>query len=167
MAKNWYVSVGGVRTGPYQPDALRRLVASGRLGPSDLVWSEGMVEWVVASKIKGLFARSVPPPLPQQPSLPPPSPTPMPPVSGRGEPVAAQILSGASTDPTITGVCPKCGGRAWSGHVGCLLVLGIFLLFPIGLLLLLLPRKWKCLTCGYSYTSTNKPYGFHGSSLNL
>ena len=167
MAKSWYISVGGVRSGPHEPNALRNLVASGRLGPSDLVWSEGMTEWVAASKIKGLFGSSVPPPLPKHPPLPPLSPVPMSPVVGRGEPVAAQIPASASTDPAITGVCPKCGGRAWSGHVGCLLVLGMVLLFPIGLLLLLLPRKWKCLACGYSYTSTNKPYGFQGSSLNL
>jgi rubredoxin len=126
-----------------------------------------MAEWVAASKIKGLWGGAVPPPLPEEHSSPPLNPTAKLPVAGRGEPVAAQISAGASTDPAITGVCPKCGGRAWSGHVGCLLVFGVILLFPIGLLLLLLPRKWKCLECGYSYTSTNKPYGFHGSSLNL
>jgi len=70
MAAQWHYSKGGERHGPVSSDQLRQLAASGQLGPTDLVWRDGMAEWQKASSVKGLFPRRAsgpgePPPIPQ------------------------------------------------------------------------------------------------------
>lgn len=70
MASEWFYSQGGKsRLGPIATAQLQALAKSGQLKPTDLVWQQGMAQWVTASKIKGLFAPSVtkgvPPPIPQ------------------------------------------------------------------------------------------------------
>lgn len=55
MAGDWYVGRNGERSGPYTEPQFRRLAASGRIGPADLVWTEGMPAWVPASTIGGLL----------------------------------------------------------------------------------------------------------------
>ena len=77
--KVWHYSVGDDRRGPVAADELRQLAAAGDIGPDDLVWKQGMAEWVAASTVKGLFpkppatgSKPVPPPLPSQ-GVPPPS----------------------------------------------------------------------------------------------
>ncbi len=54
MEKQWFCSVGGQQYGPVSEEELRSWVASGRVRPADLVWSEGMAEWTAASMIPGL-----------------------------------------------------------------------------------------------------------------
>jgi tetratricopeptide (TPR) repeat protein len=56
MASQWYYSQDGQRRGPLSDSHLKKLAASGRLRPADLLWKEGMSRWVAASKVKGLFA---------------------------------------------------------------------------------------------------------------
>ena len=48
---------------------LKRLANTGVLNPTDLVWKDGLGDWVPASKVKGLFpdAPASPPPLPPAP----------------------------------------------------------------------------------------------------
>jgi hypothetical protein len=48
--------------------------------------------------------------------------------------------------------CPRCTGAAIGGRSGCLILLMI-LLFPIGLLLLLVKPTYTCTKCGYTFTS--------------
>lgn len=56
MADEWHYSAGGrPPIGPVSAGELRELAAAGRLAPTDLVWKEGLAEWVPASKLKGLF----------------------------------------------------------------------------------------------------------------
>lgn len=65
MAEGWHYSVQGNRHGPVPAAELKRLADSGQLSPADLVWKEGLANWVSASSVKGLFAGSAtPPPLP-------------------------------------------------------------------------------------------------------
>jgi hypothetical protein len=47
--------------------------------------------------------------------------------------------------------CPRCNGYA-SGHRGCLLWFFVVILFPIGLLLLLIKPTYTC-SCGYRFKS--------------
>jgi outer membrane protein assembly factor BamE (lipoprotein component of BamABCDE complex) len=68
MSQQWYYAKGGQRQGPVVDEELKRLAATGQLQASDLVWKEGMAQWVEASKIKGLFPAEVLPPSP--PALP-------------------------------------------------------------------------------------------------
>ena len=54
---------------------LRALARSGRLDPDDLVWREGLADWVKARKLKGLFSEQAVPKPPSAPPAPTSSPT--------------------------------------------------------------------------------------------
>jgi len=54
MAK-WHYQKDGQQHGPVLSQQLKELAASGHLLPTDLIWKEGMSDWVPASKLKGLF----------------------------------------------------------------------------------------------------------------
>ena len=56
MGEEWYYSRGGTPVGPVSALELKRLASGGQLGPTDLVWKEGMRDWVTAEQLKGLFA---------------------------------------------------------------------------------------------------------------
>ncbi len=56
MAQDWYYTVNGEQVGPVTPADLKKAVTDGTIQPSDMVWKEGMAEWVEAQTIKGLFA---------------------------------------------------------------------------------------------------------------
>jgi hypothetical protein len=58
MADDWHYSSGGKKNGPVSPIALKRLAETGILTPTDLVWREGMQQWVPARAVKGLFPES-------------------------------------------------------------------------------------------------------------
>ena len=52
----WFVLEGDRHNGPFTSAEFRERAATGQLRPHDLVWKEGMPDWIPASKIKGLFA---------------------------------------------------------------------------------------------------------------
>lgn len=56
----WHVAIDGQEQGPVSGAQLRQMASSGRLSPTDLVWKEGMKDWVPASKVKGLFVSENP-----------------------------------------------------------------------------------------------------------
>lgn len=58
MASQWYVGRGGERSGPFSSDQLRSLVEKGQLAAGDLVWKEGMAEWIDCAKVQGLLPAS-------------------------------------------------------------------------------------------------------------
>jgi hypothetical protein len=64
----WFYASGGQQVGPVEEAELMRLMASGQVGPSDLVWKDGMPNWVSASTVPEL---GVPPAAPQIPLAPP------------------------------------------------------------------------------------------------
>lgn len=72
----WYVKEGQ-RIGPISANELKSLAAEGQLRPSDMVWKEGLENWLPASSVKGLIQTDSvghPPPLPSNsgiPALPP------------------------------------------------------------------------------------------------
>jgi hypothetical protein len=57
--------------GPVSPAELKKLAANGQLLPTDMVWKDGLSEWVAAKNLKGLF---VTPTIATPPPPPPPSP---------------------------------------------------------------------------------------------
>ena len=61
MNADWFYSVGNTREGPVTEDELRQLVAAGKLAPADLVWRDGMPDWVEAHTVDVLFPPSAPP----------------------------------------------------------------------------------------------------------
>jgi GYF domain 2 len=71
----WYFS-DGERKGPVSDDDLQRLLISGTITSSSLVWKTGMAGWQPAAQVEGLapMLASLPPELP--PELPPDQKTP-------------------------------------------------------------------------------------------
>lgn len=55
MADLWHYTSNGKQMDPIPTEELRKLAASGLVKPTDLVWREGMADWVRASAAKGLF----------------------------------------------------------------------------------------------------------------
>lgn len=55
MTGNWFVGRNGKQDGPYSWTQLRQFVEQRRVVATDLVWREGMPDWVAASSIKELF----------------------------------------------------------------------------------------------------------------
>ena len=52
----WYYAHDDQRFGPVSTVELKRLAERGQLAKVDLVWREGMPDWVEASHVKGLFS---------------------------------------------------------------------------------------------------------------
>jgi len=68
MASKWFYKKNGQDHGPVSSTELKELGAKNELQPSDLVWKEGMPQWLPASRLAGLLPDSVnamPPALPQ------------------------------------------------------------------------------------------------------
>jgi len=58
VADEWYYTQQGQQQGPVAAAQLKQLAVSGRLLPTDLVWKEGLANWVPASSARGLFPQS-------------------------------------------------------------------------------------------------------------
>lgn len=63
MAEQWFYLIDGQQYGPVSASDLRQFAASGELLPEDLVWKEGLTDWVPAQHLKGVsFASTAPSP---------------------------------------------------------------------------------------------------------
>jgi TM2 domain-containing membrane protein YozV len=60
VSQEWYYSIDGDRQGPISGAELRKLAEAGTLKATDLVWKDGMADWVPAKSIKGLFGAAAP-----------------------------------------------------------------------------------------------------------
>ena len=61
MASEWFYTVNGQQSQDSASDAqLKQMATSGQLLPTDMVWKDGMPNWVAANTIKGLFPGSRP-----------------------------------------------------------------------------------------------------------
>jgi ribosomal protein S27E len=77
VTAGWHYVRDGQSIGPLSAIQLRQMAISGQLQPQDLVWKQGMEDWVAAGKIAGLFDRISPPPIPGSASTPPSNVLPM------------------------------------------------------------------------------------------
>jgi predicted secreted protein len=50
----WFYSKGGQKHGPVSDSDLQNLISRGEVGPSDLIWKEGMSDWKKASTVSEL-----------------------------------------------------------------------------------------------------------------
>jgi hypothetical protein len=62
----WYYAKEDKQHGPVGPAELKQLADRGQLGPDDLVWREGMDDWVPARVVRGLFDGEAPAEKPAQ-----------------------------------------------------------------------------------------------------
>jgi uncharacterized protein DUF4339 len=110
MESVWYYAHDGAQTGPVSFGDLRAAVASGQLGPEDLVWKEGTVDWVPARTVAGLFpsmaAAAAPPP--GRPLPPPRAPAPAAP--------ARSSVRGAADPLPLAEPLPAAGGPPGAGN---------------------------------------------------
>lgn len=57
MNADWFYSEGDERRGPVTEEELKRLATDGKLQKTDLVWKDGMKDWVEARTVDTLFPR--------------------------------------------------------------------------------------------------------------
>lgn len=55
MADQWYVGRNGQKAGPYTTEQVRQMAAAGQLVPNDLLWKQGLANWVPLTEVKGLL----------------------------------------------------------------------------------------------------------------
>ncbi len=116
MAKDWYYAKDGQQRGPFPETHVRQLAVSGQILPHDLVWHEGLTDWVAAQTIPGL----VPEAAESGSGAPPPSTSAQP--EGAGATAAARPHSHG------TAAGPASEFPAW---LAILLVVGMFGLFTL------------------------------------
>lgn len=54
-SSHWYYTSGGREIGPVGYAAVQAAARSGQLGPDDMVWTDGMVNWKPATEVAGLL----------------------------------------------------------------------------------------------------------------
>ncbi|MEJ6559677.1 MAG: GYF domain-containing protein [Akkermansiaceae bacterium] len=52
----WYYGQGGQQEGPFDDAAMRGRIAAGQVSATDLVWREGMAEWIPLAQVSELAA---------------------------------------------------------------------------------------------------------------
>lgn len=62
--EEWHYTSNNQKFGPVSSAELKKLAATGKLKPSDLIWKDGWDDWKPADKIKGLL-NLTPPPIPR------------------------------------------------------------------------------------------------------
>jgi uncharacterized RDD family membrane protein YckC len=55
MEDQWYVGRKGQKSGPYTTAQLRQMAAAGELVPTDLLWKQGLEQWVPMTSVRGLL----------------------------------------------------------------------------------------------------------------
>ena len=125
MDDQWFYGQDGAQRGPIDLEAIRALAASGQLRPRDLVWRQGMTDWLPATQVMPeLFATAAadaPAPTPE--SL---APEPVAPV--RPTPVAPTPQAGPYAQPAgdpIGYQTPLYEADSQNGRAVASLVLGI------------------------------------------
>jgi hypothetical protein len=66
----WYYAQGGQQLGPIGRGELVEQISRGAIQRTDLVWREGMAQWLPAGQVPGLLPTATPPPLPAIDSIP-------------------------------------------------------------------------------------------------
>lgn len=56
MGDQWHYNRGGKQAGPVSSDELKQLASTGQLLATDLVWKQGMPNWIPAGNITSLFS---------------------------------------------------------------------------------------------------------------
>lgn len=135
MAEEWYVGSNGQQSGPFTLQQLRQMAASGQVLKTDLIWKQGLANWVACSTVKGLFpsAADFSPTLPR-PAPRPTAPPPRRPVPSEGDLVVSEVTEGVDPLPTvqITPITATIAGTPFQlaeflPRVGAALLDGLFL----------------------------------------
>jgi len=94
----WYYSNNGSQLGPVSTEVLKGMIADGRVKLTDLVWREGMSDWLPVSSVSELTPSSINPPVQSSSQV-------APPVSGTPNPYQAPATPHSMTQaPGYQGV---------------------------------------------------------------
>ena len=130
----WYYSQGDEQLGPVTPAQLKQLAGAGTLAATDLVWKDGMGDWVPASQVDGLFGSAATPPARgaapatsrtaatanETPSRPPPT--------GQTAPAAPSVASSAAAGRAGKSALPLLEFLRYGRYIAHpLILLGLFL----------------------------------------
>ena len=107
--KPWFYATGGQQNGPVSQEELIRLVGIGTVKATDLVWCEGMPNWIPAGEVEAL----APPPPVREPAAPAPAPEPLNPYQSSSpaswEPPRDLAFAGGEivpgSEPLVSGDC--------------------------------------------------------------
>lgn len=119
MNDQWYYGQNGQQKGPFSLDVMKQLASGGQIRREDLVWKDGMPDWVPAGGVADLFppvagsagtADTYTPPTPGAP-YPPQNPFP-----GQAQPLGYEVnqtnpaMQGKATTAMVLGICsiPTC-----------------------------------------------------------
>jgi len=103
----WYYSKNSTQLGPVAQSELISKLASGEVAPSDLVWKDGMGDWIPAAQVSELRPTAAAPATPGYQEVPvapytPPSANPAP--AGQAYPVVVTVDPGKATSAMVLGI---------------------------------------------------------------
>ncbi|HEY8961435.1 MAG TPA: GYF domain-containing protein [Luteolibacter sp.] len=102
----WYYSKNGAQLGPIGPAEMESKLKAGEISATDLVWKEGMGDWLPAGQVPEIQALLAPPPPPSEPFGERPAP-----------PVSPYVSSPAAHPRASLPVAPVSQGQAIASMV--------------------------------------------------
>jgi len=60
MSDQWYYGSGGQQKGPVSFEQLKQFAGAGEVSGTDLVWTDGMADWIPADQVNDLMPKPVP-----------------------------------------------------------------------------------------------------------
>ncbi|MFD0895150.1 CD225/dispanin family protein [Luteolibacter ambystomatis] len=100
----WYYSKNGSQLGPISTEDIKAKLASSEIAATDLVWKEGMADWVPAGQVGELRSSVATPAAAPSLETPTASPAPVTPVTPYSPPAAAP---GQAIQPSAGGEIPN------------------------------------------------------------
>ncbi len=109
----WYYSKNGSQLGPIEQEEILSKLSSGEISPGDMVWREGMTDWLPASKISELAVIASP--------------------SAVASPPAAPSRSVMNSPYASPASAPAYGGAMIPNYLWQSIVVTIFCCWPLGI----------------------------------
>lgn len=138
----WYYSKNSTQLGPVSQDELIAKIASGEVSPSDLVWKDGMADWIPSSQVPELRGAA---PSQAAPSQPAPAP-----VSLGGQPTSygAPVSNPIPHAPVGAPRSPVAGKASTAMTLGIVSMVLAFLCgclggLPCGILAIVFGNQYK------------------------
>lgn len=142
MAGSWYYGKPDDRRGPVSDLELKELVVSGQIRESDLVWQEGMTDWIPASDASQFFSGQDTPSTPPSPVQGMPQVTsPEDQANAAPSAVRSDVDEEAPAPPDLSGLLLAIRVQIWVATVtvlvGCVIwqtvLLTVFVLIGVGI----------------------------------
>lgn len=122
----WYYSKNNIQLGPIEEHELRSKIASGEVTPADMVWREGMADWLPSAQVSELRASSL---------------LSTPPVSGVGSPTVSQSPYQSPYSPPTSQPTPMYVGAPIPTYLWQSIVVTLFCCLPFGVVAIVYAAK--------------------------